>query len=287
MNYGEFAYKFFHYFSKKYSYLFKDLKEDLMESNITYTIEEYFASMIMTVVLSLPLIVVMLFGFFFLLGDFLLAIISSLIFYSLIAIGIVVLFYIWPSQQAGNRRKKIDNALHFAAIYMQTLSGTGAPPHLLFRILGSFQEFSEISEMSRKISRDIEIFGMDPSEAISKAAEKTPSPNLREMLWGMKATITSGGDLRIYLSEKAKSFINEYKRKLEAFTQIVAVLLEIYITIVIVGSVLALILTTIMGLIGGGVTGLPELQILLVTVGLPLMSVIFIVLIKASSPTEV
>jgi len=287
MNYGEFSYKLLHGISKKYAHLFKDIQEDLLESNTNYSVQEYFAAMLMTILISLVLLPVLVVLFFFLLNDLLLSIISGLIFYSLIVVGIVVSFYLYPSQQAGNRRKKIDNALHFAAIYMETLAGTGAPPHLLFRILGSFNEFSEISEISRKISRDIEIFGMDPSEAISKAAEKTPSSNMRELLWGMKATITSGGDLKTYLSEKATAFTADYRRKLEEFTNVLAVLLEIYITVVIVGSVLALVLTTIMSLISGGLSGIAELQLLIVVVGLPFMSAIFILLIKASSPTEV
>lgn len=287
MNYGEFSYKLFHDFSKKYSYLFKDIQEDLLESNIKYSVQEYFASMVMTLVISTPLIAVFTIGLFMLVNDLLISIIGALIFYSLVAAGIIALFYLYPSQQASSIEKRIENALHFAVIYMETLAGTGAPPHLLFRILGSFEEFSEISKISRKISRDIEIFGMDPAEAISKAAEKTPSPNLKELLWGMKATITSGGDLKSYLSEKARAFANDYRRKLEEFTQILAVLLEIYITIVIVGSVLILVLTTIMSLLSGGIAGLAELQLVLVTIGLPFMSVIFILLIKSSSPSEV
>lgn len=287
MNYGEFSYKYLHGISQKYAYLFKDLKEDLMESNITYSVEEYFAAMLMTILLSTPLSIVLLIGFYFLLSELVLAIISTLIFYFLIAGGIIVAFYIWPSQQASNRKKKIDNALHFATIYMETLSGTGAPPHLLFRILGGFKELSEIAEISRKVTRDIEVMGMDPAEAIIKAAEKTPSPSMRELLWGMKATITSGGDLKTYLSEKSKSLIAEYKRQLEEFSKVLAILLEVYITIVIVGSVLVLVMSTIMGLLGGGITGIPELQLLFVVIGLPLMSGIFIMLIKASSPTEV
>jgi len=287
MNYGEFSYRIFHGFSKKYAYLFKDIQEDLLESNLKYSIEEYFAAMVMSVVLSIPALAGLVIGFLFLVGDFIIALIGGLLFYSIIVAGIIAGFYLWPSSQAGNIKKKIDNALHFAVIYMETLAGTGAPPHLLFRILGSFEEFSEISTISRKISRDIEIFGMDPAEAISKAAEKTPSNNMKELLWGMKATITSGGDLKTYLSEKANAFTNEYRRKLEEFTQVLAVLLEIYITIVIVGSVLALVLTTIMSLLSGGLAGIGELQLLVVTIGLPMMSAIFIMLIKASSPTEV
>jgi len=287
MNYGEFSYKYIHGISKKYAYILKDIQEDLMESNITYSIEEYFAAMLMSVIISTPLIAIFSAGVFLLVGDILLSIIGGVIFWVFIAAGIIVLFYLWPSQKAGDIRKKIENALHFGVIYMETLAGTGAPPHLLFRILGSFKEFSEISTISRKISRDIEIFGMDPAEAISKAAEKTPSPNMRELLWGMKATITSGGDLKKYLSEKAKSFTEDYRRKLEEFTQILAVLLEIYITVVVVGSVLVLVLTTIMSMLSGGLSGIPELQLILVTIGLPFMSLIFIMLIKASSPTEV
>ena len=287
MNYGEFSYRLLHDISMKYAYLFKDIKEDLLESDIKYSVQEYFASMLMTIILSTPLLVVFTIGLFLLVRDLLISIIGGIIFYALVPAGIIALFYLYPSQQSENIKKKIENAIHFAVIYMETMAGTGAPPHLLFRILGSFEEFTEISKISRKISRDIEIFGMDPAEAITKAADKTPSPSMKELLWGMKATITSGGDLRLYLSEKAKAFTNDYRRKLEEFTQVLAVLLEVYITVVIVGSVLVLVLTTIMSLLSGGMAGLAELQLVVVTIGLPFMSVVFILLIKASSPSEV
>ncbi len=287
MNYGEFSYKVLHNIAKKYSHLFKGIQKDLFESGISYSLEEYFASMLMTLIISLISIPIFSIIFFILLNDILLSIVSALIFYLVIAVAIITIYYFYPAQKVNEKRKKIENALHFATIYMETLAGTGAPPYVLFKILGSFEEFSEISAVARKISRDIEIFGMDPAEAISRAAEKSPSPNLRELLWGMKATITSGGDLKEYLSEKARAFTQEYKRKLEEFTKVLAILLEIYITVVIVGSVLMIVLTTIMSLISGELAGIPQLQLLMVVVGLPLMSTIFILIIKSSSPTEV
>ncbi len=287
MNFGEFSYKLVHNIAKKYSYFFKGIKEDLQISNLPHSLEEYFAMMIVSILFSTPLIGVIAFFFYTLIDDLVLSIISGFVFYSIVLVGIIALFYVYPSQVASGRKKKIDNSLHFAAIYMQTLAGTGAPPHILFRILGSFEEFSEIADISRKISRDIEMFGLDPVEAINRAAEKTPSSNLRELLLGMRSTITSGGDLKKYLEEKANAFVNEFRRKLEEFTKLLAVYMEIYITMVIVGSVLALVLTTIMSIISGGIVGIETLQILIVTVGLPMMSGIFILLIKSSSPTEV
>ncbi len=287
MNFGEFSYKLVHKIARKYSHLFKDIAEDLQVSNMPYSIEEYFAMMIVTIIFSMPLIGIIAFLFYLLINDLLISIIAGVVFYSIILVGIIALYYVYPSQVASSRRKKIDNALHFATIYMQTLAGTGAPPHIIFKILGSFEEFSEISEVSRKINRDIEIFGMDPVEAINRAAERTPSNNLRELLYGMRSTITSGGDLKRYLEEKANAFVNNFRRKLEEYTKVLAVFMEIYITMVIVGSVLALVLTTIMSLISGGILGIEQLQILIVTVGLPILSGIFILLIKSVSPTEV
>lgn len=287
MNYAEVSYRLLHEFAKKHSYLIRGIKNDLVQAEMPYSLEEYFATIVMTMIISTPLLPVLIIFFWWLLLDLSLAIIGSIIFFGLIITAELVVFYIMPSQVASGRKKKIENALHFATIYLSTLAGAGTPPHLLFKVLGTFSEFSEISDIASKISRDIEIFGLNPAEAIARSVERVPSSNLRELLWGIRGTITSGGDLRRFLEEKAEAYTNEFKRKLEEFVKVLSIFMEIYITVVIVGSVLALILTTIMGVVGGGVAGLQELQLIIVVIGLPMISIMFIMLIRSSSPTEV
>jgi len=53
------------------------------------------------------------------------------------------------------------------------LAGTGTSIPELFRILGQeTEEYGEIAKEAEKISRDIETFGMDVSEALEKAAKE-------------------------------------------------------------------------------------------------------------------
>lgn len=287
MTFGEFAYRVLHPIARKYWVAFKDIEVDLKRAELPYSIEEYFAMCIMTVIFASPSFFVFLFLIEMLVKDIFLSIATSAIFTFLVIFGIVLAFYLYPSQAANSRKKKIDDALHFASIYMTTLAETGAPPYVIFRILGTFDEFGEIAKVARKISRDVDVFGMDISEAITRATERVPSEAFRELLWGMRATITSGGDLKKYLAEKGKGFTAAYKRRLEDYTNVLSIFMEIYITVVVVGSVFALVLTTIMSLIGGGEflgMSMETLQLLLVGVGMPLMTAIFVVIIKSISP---
>jgi flagellar protein FlaJ len=195
--------------------------------------------------------------------------------------------YMYPSQVAGGRRKRIENALHFAAIYMSTLSETGIPPYKIFNVLEKFDEFGEISHISKSIVRDIEVFGLDFNEALERAASNAPLKELKDLLWGMRATIMTGGNLSAFLSQRAKALTNNYRRKLEGYVKTLSLFLEIYITVVIVGSVFVLVLTTIMSILGGSAEQIKLIQLILITVGLPTMSVVFVIILKTISPTEV
>lgn len=288
VSYAEFSYKTLHELVRRYSYIFRDLALDLSRSNLKYSVEEWFAMCMMTIVLCSPSFVILAISVYFLIFDISLALFTGGVFYTLIVFMIFVLFYIYPSQAASSRKKSIDNALHFATIYMTTLAGTGAPPQVLFRILGSFDEFGEIAVVARKITRDVEMFGMDIAEALARSADKVPSESFRELLWGIKSTVTSGGDLKKFLEEKAEGFKNQYKRQLEEFTKVLSIFMEIYITVVIVGTVFVIVMTTIMSIIGGGGgSEMQFIQIMLVAVGLPFASIVFVILIKSISPSEV
>jgi flagellar protein FlaJ len=288
MSLASLSYRLFKNFSKKYSTIFSDLNQNLKISGLGYSIDEYFSMFlfiaIFGTVASFAMSFILLSVFFnsFLIGIFGAAIISVPIFGA-----IMLIFRIYPTQLIQSKRKKIENMLFFSTVYMSTVAGTGAPPQSIFKILAEFGEFGEVSKTANDIMQDIEIFGLDIIDALEHTAEKTPSENLKELLWGMRSTITSGGNLKGFLDEKAKGFSQIYKRKLEEFTRTLSIFLEVYITIVIVGSVFILVLTTIMSLVGGFTEQLQMIQMMLIVIGLPMITAVYIVILKSVSPTEV
>ncbi len=270
------------YFKKLFS------NEEIKLAGLNYTVEEWTG--IFLFVLTFTVVFSFLFGF---VPTYL---IYSKIDYSIVAgvmISIfassIVIFYfkVYLKMIANVRAKKIDNVIHFASLYMATIAGSGAPPLEIFKTMGKLEGLGEISKIANNIVRDIEVFGLSLTEALEKEAKNTPSQKLRELLWGMKKIITSGGDLQSYLVEKGNRFLEDYKRRLEEFSRSMSMMIEIYTTVVIVGSIFAIILSSLMGAISGFTPMMKMLQYGILLVGLPIATLFFIVLIKSLSPSEV
>jgi flagellar protein FlaJ len=286
---GLFAYSIFRVFAKKYAkVIFKDIKVDLHKSGLRVTLEEYFSKMILIISVLSPL--------FFILGTIFISLIAKNILFGLMsgvlaaivcAVIIFAYFYLSPSNLVAERAKKIDNGIHFAALYMATLANTGTPAFMIFKIISEFKEFGEITKVAQKITNEVEVFGYNLPDSLAKHAELVPSNNLSELLWGIRATIISGGDLNNYLTEKSKTFVNVFKRRLEEYVQSMSLFMEMYITVVIVGTILVIVLSTIMSMIGGVMADIQALQVGFVLLLVPFVTVAFILFLKTISPTEV
>jgi flagellar protein FlaJ len=201
-----------------------------------------------------------------------------------IVLGLIIfgLGYLYPGLKTSEIKKDIMNNLPFATIYLTTLSGSGMNTAQVFEILSHFKEFGQVSKEAQRVVRDVELLGIDMATALERAAERTPSSQLRELFWGMRSTVTTGGDLNSFLIEKSHSYMADYRRFLDKFVDQLSILMEVYITAVIVGSIFFIIMGTILGLMGGGQ---PIMMVqMMVYLGIPIMSVMFIILIAGLSP---
>ncbi|VVB74535.1 Type II secretion system (T2SS), protein F [Candidatus Tiddalikarchaeum anstoanum] len=288
-DYGLLAYRILRPVAKKYGKkVFADLQKDLFKAGMKMTVEEYFAIFLLSEIIVVPLFfIISTILLYTAIGDLVTSLLGSVIFSILIAISILALVYVYPANTLQDRSKKIDNALHFATLYMATLSTTGMPANLMFKILSGFEEFGEISKISRQISEDIEIFGYDIPESLARHADNVPNNGLSELLWGIRATMLSGGDLNKFLEEKSKTFTNLFKRRLEEYVQTMSLFMEMYITVVIVGTILLIVLSTIMGMMGGFMDQMQTVQVLFIGLGVPFVTTAFILMLKTISPTEV
>ena len=122
---------------------------------------------------------------------------------------------------------------------------------------------------------------------MAKHAELVPSNNLSELLWGIRASIVSGGDLNNYLNEKSKTFVGVFKRRLEEYISSMSLFMEMYITVVIVGTIFVIVLSTIMGMVGGVMADIQMIQLGFVSLLVPFVTAAFILFLKTISPTEV
>lgn len=281
------SFKFFGRKLEPFVRYFESIKPDLSKANLGFSLTEYvyiiFFTLLLLFVIEFPTVVVIM---ALILQDAAIAFLFSFTLTIVILLGIFFIFYTYPSLVAGRRKKDIDAALPFATTYMGTIASSGAPPVTMFKVLSQFKEYGEISKEAEKINRDIEAFGMDLVSSIRKTASRTPSEELKELLWGLDNVLTSGGNVGNYLHEKSRLSIAEYKRKLQQYSRTLSLLIEIYLTIVLVGSIFFIIITALMSILGGEMTVLFSfIQFLVIFVMLPFVSIGFIVLLKSICPT--
>lgn len=285
MSYASVAFKFFGGVSKSIKPSFADMKETMQKAGLRYTVEEYLSITLFTTTVTFVIEAIALsfiFGLFFgvtvalLLALMLSLAISGILFF---------LFYSYPSTAARSRNSKIKKILPFVVSYMATMSSSRVPPIVVFKTLSEFKEYGEVSKEAENITRNVEVFGMTTSAAIKKQAKTTPSADFRELLWGINTIVTSGGDLTSYLSDKTNEFMNDYRRRIRKYSQDLSLYVEIYLTLIITGSIFFIVLSSVISALSQGI-GTVLVQSFVVFVLLPLISIGFIVLVKSTSPLE-
>ncbi len=271
--------------------LFEDMKSEMRKADISLSLQEYASTALFSAVLaflfSAPIVSVIVGMLVGSTSGIVSGAIAGLFVGLLFGTLTFLFFYVFPSIRVSGRRKSIDNALPFATMYLSTLAGTGTHPAAAFEMLGRFDEFGEVSREAKKITRDVYTFGVDLSTALEGAAERTPSSKMKDLLWAINNVLTSGGDFRTMLEERVETLMADYARTLDKFTDNLSVLIELYITFVIAGSVIGIVLASIMTSIGGTNQALLLIISVLITfLYLPISAGAFILIIKSISPVN-
>lgn len=196
--------------------------------------------------------------------------------------GVFFAGYYYPNLKAKSVKTQIERSLPFAVFYMATSASSGVTPTQIFKMLS--ERGGPVGREAKKIYNDVVTMGMNLSDAIQKAATRSPSPQFSDLLWGMMSIITTGGDVEAYLRGKTRTFMAQYRRSLNDYAKQISMYTEIYITLVIIGSLFFIVLISIISPLTGG--GTLFIQTFLVFFFIPLVSMGFIVLLKGISPSE-
>jgi len=287
MDYVTLSYKFFGNYTDSLKPLMIDLKEELQRANMNYTIDEYISIALATAAMTFFAETVLLSFIFAVIGF---GIVPSMLLsftLSIVLSGILFfLFYTYPTTSANSRENKIKKVLPFSVSYMATIASSNLPPIVMFNTLSKFKDFGEVAEEAKIITRDVENFGMTFSSAIKKQAKRTPSKEFRDLLWGINTIMASGADPPSYLKNKGNELMSDYRRRIRKYADNLSLFVEIYLTLIITGSIFFLVLTSIISTISGGGAGILLIQTFVVFILLPLLSIGFIILVKSMSPIE-
>jgi flagellar protein FlaJ len=199
----------------------------------------------------------------------------------------IIAFYIYPIYRADKLKRELDDELPFTAGYMSILTSAGVSPEKIFHSISNLSVPLAVSGEAKDVVRDISLFGRDIISALEEESKRTPSERFREMLEGFISTIHSGGNLAAYLREKSKQYMKLKRISLHKFSDTLAILSEFYVAILVTGPLMLVIMLAVMAMLGGGTSGLlnPDLILNLLTyIGIPLGSIMFLIILDAVSP---
>jgi flagellar protein FlaJ len=269
--------------------LFKDLDVSLKKSGIKINFKAYISTVIVaTLLLSTSVMIVVPLLLFFI---FKLSLVLSLLFgvgVSLFAGALTVIgFYVYPTYRADTLKRDLEDEMPFTTGYMSILAGAGVPPDFIWRSLAQIDASLSISNVARNVVRDVELFGFDVISALETTSKRTPSERFKEMLEGFISVVYSGGNLMKYLRDRSQEYMELKKLALKRFSDNLGVLAEFYVTLMVAGSLIFVVMLAVMSMLGGGGFGFLDSRLLLqllTYIGLPVGSAVFLVILDMVSP---
>ncbi len=199
----------------------------------------------------------------------------------------VICFYTYPIYRADSIKRNLDDGMAFAAGYLAILAGANVPPDCMFRSLSKIPQNLAVVDESRIIVRDVELFGADIITALESASKRTPSDIFKELLEGLIATIHSGGDMMSYLLNRSRQNMKLKRIALRKFSDTLGMLSEFYVTLLVAGPLIFVVMLAVMAMLGGAGLGIldPTLLLMLLTyIGIPVGSIIFVIILDALTP---
>lgn len=279
-----YSFRLFGNLAKELERIFPELKEDLKKAGIKLSPQEYIANSLFMSLLSFIILLPFVSLFLAIAShSFLFSYLTSI----LISLGIpFVVFFLhinYPKSLIREREKEIDKFLPFSVLYLSSIVSSGLT---LDKALKTYVEFSEDSEFRRevkKIVEDIEFYGLDVVSALERAVNRSPSRKFREFIYGILATLRSGGNLYEFMRDSVVEYMLDYRRKLSEFSRSMMIYTQIYLLLIVLGPVFFTILTSVIAVIGG-VPNVVGLHTFVIFVMLPAFSILFLFLVRKASP---
>jgi flagellar protein FlaJ len=269
--------------------IFKDLEVSFKKSGMKSNFKAYISATILASLLFSvsTMLVVPLFLFFI----FNVSLLLSLLFgvgIGLLAGALTVIgFYLYPSYRADSLKRALEDDLPFTAGYMSILAGAGVPPDFIWRSLAQIDVSMAVTDIAKNVVRDVELFGFDVISALETTSTRMSSERFKELIEGFISVVHSGGSLVKYLRNRSQQYMKLKQIALKRFSDTLGVLAEFYVTLMVAGALIFVVMLAVMSMLGGGGVGSLDSRLLLqllTYLGLPVGSMVFLVILDMTSP---
>lgn len=205
------------------------------------------------------------------------------VFIALVLGGIThMLFLLYPSFRAGERKGSIDKNLPYAVTFMYALSRGGMNVIEILRSLSKCTDtYGEVAREVDVVVRDMDFFGNDLRTALHNICEITPSENFRDLMYNLLTVIDSGGNISTYFRDKSEQYLNKAKVEQKGFLETLGLIAESYVTAFVAGPLFIIILGVMMAVMSSGSQAMIYAIIYAV---IPIGSMMFVVMVDIITP---
>ena len=162
------------------------------------------------------------------------------------------------------------------------LASAGINLERLFERIASSESNPGPADLAKRFLRNIRVFGMDTESALTEVAEHCPSEAFAKMLDSISVAHKTTGSIHYLVMFESSRLLQEKRDKLRKTIGSLAVMAELYITLVVVGPIIFIVMMAIFGILPAG--GLPQpisIINLIVFIGIPVLSVMFVLLLDS------
>jgi flagellar protein FlaJ len=205
-----------------------------------------------------------------------------------IALTVPISFILYPLYRRTQKMKEMDANLVYTTGYMGVLSAGGIGIERIFERVAQVEKHRPIKDLARRIVINAKVFGSDMASSLSEAASRSPSEVFSKILIGITNAFRTSGDLKSLLEFETERLLHAKREELKKTLGTLTVLGEIYISAMVMGPVVFIVMLTILSVMGNVTFGLspPEQLNLTVFFGLPVISATFIVILNSVLPEE-
>lgn len=206
----------------------------------------------------------------------------SPVFIAINLIWIVMFAYpkIQQTQLSQNRKKKVEEELPSFVIFASVLQGVGIGLYESFQLFKETKLFNAMNSEAQLLKRNVEYFGLSQMEALEEMGRTHRSQLLKNLLLGYTSIWRSGGDLTLYLENRAEEFFTHLRQRYQTYTNNVSSVVEALVTLLIILPIMIMVVSFVMP--GSSL----EQITLFATIGLPLLAIIMGVIIASIQPAS-
>ncbi len=207
---------------------------------------------------------------------------------SISALLVPILFITYPLYRSGQKKKEIDSNLVYTTGYMGVLSAGDISVERIFERISQVEQHPAIKDLAKRFMFNVKVFGFDVVSSLEDITRRSPSQVFSRLLAGITNTVKTSGDLKSLLAYETKRLLHTKREELKKTLNSLMTFGEIYISAMVMGPIVFIIMLTILSIMGNTSFGLSTIEQLnlLVFFGLPTLSLIFIVILNGMLPEE-